>query len=133
MSKRSDKLKIAIVDDSDFARKAVIEILESEGFNVVGSAGSAEDGIALSATTDANLFLVDVVMPERSGLEMAKVLSEKSMSSIYIIMMSSLNMEKIVIESLSSGAIDFIPKPFTREELIKAVEKIEETIDSEGL
>lgn len=131
MAKRSDKLKIAVVDDSDFARKTVVEILESEGFNVVGTASSAEEGISLSATTEANLFLIDIVMPERSGLEMAKLLSEKSMGSVSIIMMSSLNMEKIIIESLSSGAIDFIPKPFTKEQLIQAVEKIEDTMEGD--
>ncbi len=122
--KKTQELKIAVIDDSEFSRKSIIEILEGEGYNIVGQAGSAEEGLALGATTGTNLFIIDVIMPERSGLEMAKVISEKSMNAS-IIMMSSLNMESIVIESISNGALDFLPKPFTPQDLIKAVNKIE--------
>jgi FixJ family two-component response regulator len=44
--------------------------------------------------------------------------------------MSSLNIESIVIESISNGAIDFLQKPFEREDLIKAVEKIERLLET---
>lgn len=122
--KKDRELKIAVVDDSEFSRKSIVEILEGEGFNVVGQAGSAEEGLSLSATSGADVFIIDVIMPERSGIEMAKVLTEKTMN-VSIIMISSLNMESIVIESISSGAIDFLAKPFLPEDLIKAVRKIE--------
>lgn len=122
-NKKDQDIRIAVVDDSEFSRKSIVEILEGEGYNVVGSAGSAEEGLTLGATTGANIFIIDVIMPDRSGLEMAKVLSEKSLGAS-IIMISSLNMESIVIESISSGALDFIPKPFLPEDLIKAVDKI---------
>lgn len=125
MADKNDReLKIAVIDDSEFSRRSIVEILEAEGFNVVGQAGSAEEGISLGATSGADVFIIDVIMPERSGIEMAKVLSEKTMNAS-IIMMSSLNMESIVIESISSGAIDFLAKPFLPEDLIKAVRKIE--------
>lgn len=122
--KKTNELRIAVVDDSEFSRRSIVEILENEGFNVVGQAGSAEEGITLGATTGANLFIIDVIMPERSGIEMAKVLSDKTMSAS-IIMISSLNMESIIIESISSGALDFLPKPFLPEDLIKAVRKVQ--------
>jgi two-component system chemotaxis response regulator CheY len=121
--KNSQEIKIAVIDDSEFSRRSIVEILEGEGYNVVGTAGSAEEGLSLGATTGANVFIIDVIMPDRSGLEMAKVLSEKNLNAS-IIMISSLNMESIVIESISSGALDFLPKPFMPEDLIKAVDKI---------
>ncbi|MDC1173751.1 response regulator [Bacteriovoracaceae bacterium] len=127
---RNSKLNIVVVDDSDFSRNSVVSILEDEGFNVVGQAASAEDGIALSGTTDANLFLIDVVMPQRSGIELAKILSEKSLGT-HIIMMSSLNIQQVVIESISSGALDFLPKPFSKEDLLKSVEKIDQELSKE--
>lgn len=120
----NDGLRIVVVDDSDFSRRSIVETLENEGYNVVGQASSAEEGVALSSTTDANLFLIDVVMPERSGLELAQILTD-NLSNISIIMMSSLNLEHIVLESISSGAIDFLSKPFDPIDLIKAVEKVE--------
>lgn len=119
-------LKIAVVDDSEFSRKSIVEILESEGYNVVAQASSAEEGLKLGPSSKANLYIIDAIMPERSGIEMAKILCEKSMN-ISIIMVSSLNMESIILESISSGAFDFIPKPFGPEQLLKAIEKVGQT------
>jgi len=52
-----DILKILIVDDSEFNRKTMVNILTEEGFNVVGEASSAEEGIVAAASTKANLIL----------------------------------------------------------------------------
>jgi DNA-binding NtrC family response regulator len=122
-------LKILIVDDSEFNRKAMVNILTEEGFNVVGEANSAETGIVTAASTKANLIFIDIVMPERSGLELAKHFQDKSLANRFIIMMSSLNIESMVIESISNGAIDFLQKPFEKDDLIKSVEKIERLLE----
>ena len=126
-----DKLKILIVDDSDFNRRSMGEILTSEGFNVVGLASSAEEAIQTAHTTKANLIFIDVVMPDISGLELTKHFQEKHTMERFLIMMSSLNIESIVIESISNGAIDFLQKPFERDDLIKAVEKIERLVEKD--
>lgn len=126
-----DKLKILIVDDSDFNRRSMAEILTEEGFNVVGQAKSAEDAIQLAHSSKANLIFIDVVMPDISGLELTKHFQEKQAGERFLIMMSSLNIESIVIESISNGAIDFLQKPFEREDLIKAVEKIERLLEKD--
>lgn len=127
-----DKLKILIVDDSEFNRRNMHDILSSEGFNVVGVAGSAEDALQMAHATKANLIFIDIVMPEISGLELTKHFQEKNVSDRFLIMMSSLNIESIVIESISNGAIDFLQKPFERDDLIKAVEKIERIVEKDN-
>jgi two-component system chemotaxis response regulator CheY len=127
-----DKLKILIVDDSDFNRRTMAEFLTEEGFNIVGVASCAEDAIQIAHTTKANLIFIDVVMPEISGLELTKHFQDKKTIERFIIMMSSLNIESIVIESISNGAIDFLQKPFETEDLLKAVEKIERLVEKEG-
>jgi two-component system chemotaxis response regulator CheY len=71
-------------------------------------------------------------MPEISGLELTKHLQEKTQGEKFIIMMSSLNIESMVIESISNGASDFLQKPFDREDLIKAVEKVERIVEKEN-
>lgn len=123
-----DNLKILIVDDSDFNRRSMVDILTHEGFNVIGQASSAEDAIQIAHSAKPNLIFVDIVMPEISGLELTKHLQEKG-SEKYIIMMSSLNIDSIVIESISNGATDFLQKPFSPEDLIKAVEKVERLVE----
>ncbi len=117
-------VKIAVVDDAEFTRKTVVDILEKSEFDVVGQAGNAEEAIALIASTKANLFLIDVVMPNISGMELAKKLNEVSNRPISIIMMSSLDLENIIIESISNGAIDFLAKPFDAETLNRSVLKV---------
>lgn len=130
-ARNHDKLKILIVDDSDFNRRSMAEILSAEGFNVVGQAKSAEDAIQIAHATKANLIFIDVVMPDISGLELTKHFQEKKSGELFLIMMSSLNIESIVIESISNGAIDFLQKPFEREDLLKAVEKIERLVEKD--
>lgn len=127
-----DKLKILIVDDSDFNRKSMVDILTFEGFNVVGQASSAEEAIQIVHSANPNLIFIDIVMPEISGLELTKHLQEKGGGEKFIIMMSSLNIESIVIESISNGATDFLQKPFDRDDLIKAVEKIERLVEKDN-
>jgi two-component system, chemotaxis family, chemotaxis protein CheY len=124
-----DKIKILIVDDSNFNRRVMSEILTEEGFNVVGSASSAEEAIQVAHTAKPNLFFIDIVMPDISGLELTKHFQEKISGEKFIIMMSSLNIDSIVIESISNGAIDFLQKPFEKEDLIKSVEKIERIVE----
>ncbi|MDD4973062.1 MAG: response regulator [Bacteriovorax sp.] len=123
-----DKLRILIVDDSDFNRRSMAEILTNEGYNVAGQAGSAEDAIQIAHSSKANLIFIDVVMPDISGLELTKHFQEKHTGERFIIMMSSLNIDSIVIESISNGAIDFLQKPFECDDLLKAVEKIERLV-----
>ncbi len=122
---RYKDFKIIVVDDSDFSRKTMIEILEADGFNVVGEANSAEKAIQVAQGTPCNLFILDIVMPDISGIELAKHLNEK-FEDAKIIMVSSLKMENIIIESISNGAVDFIAKPFAPEELIRSVQKLAE-------
>ncbi len=125
-------LKILIVDDSNFNRKNMSDILTEEGFNVVGSASSAEDAIQIAHTSKPNLIFIDIVMPDISGLELTKHFQEKAAGEKFIIMMSSLTIESMVIESISNGAIDFLQKPFERSDLIKAVEKIERLVEKDA-
>jgi len=63
-------------------------------------------------------------MPGSSGLQLAQRLNENKFKGA-VIMMSSLTTESVMIEALSVGAVDFLKKPFSPQELLKAVEKIE--------
>ena len=124
-SVQKNEVYIAVIDDSDFSRKSIIQILEKEGFNIVGEAASAEAALHISRTTSANLYIIDIVMPEISGIELAKHISDQARNrNINIIMISSLKMEHIIVESISNGAIDFLQKPFSKEDLVRSVSKI---------
>ncbi len=129
--RNSPQAKIAVVDDSELSRKTIIEILTAEGLEIVGEASSAERALQIAASTDVNIFLIDVVMPEVSGLELLKHLID-NYQGIYIIIMSSLNSEEINLDAISSGAMDVLQKPFDKDTLIKSVTKIVQRIVKEN-
>ena len=85
----------------------------------------------LTATTGANLFIIDIVMPEISGLELAEKITELAKKKKFIVMISSLKLQSLIIESISSGASDFLEKPFSPGDLINTVEKIEIALQEE--
>jgi two-component system, chemotaxis family, chemotaxis protein CheY len=119
------KLKIVVVDDAEFSRTTIVKILEEAGHEVLVQADSAQSALKSPLSAKADLFLIDVVMPEISGIELAKVVREQ-FENAAMIMMSSLNLEHIVIESIASGAIDFLRKPFTKLELLASVGRVTE-------
>lgn len=121
------KFKIIIVDDSDFARRTIAGILEGAGFLVIGQGKGAEEAIKLTITTPPDLLILDVVMPELSGIDVAKFIMEKKIKTA-IMMVSSLTSDHIILDSIRNGASDFLKKPFTKDDLISAVEKIGDNI-----
>ncbi len=123
---KEESLKIVIIDDSNLSRKTISEILTSENYNVVAEAESAKMALSLVGTVECDLYIIDVVMPKMSGIELAKIINEKNPESS-ILMISSLNMENIIIESISNGAVDFLIKPFNQKDLLDSVNKINQS------
>ena len=123
MDAEIEKFKILIVDDSDFSRTNISSMLESDRYQVIGEAESAKEAIDILKDRSAHIAIVDIVMPEVSGIELAEYLHE-NFSDLAIIMISSLGQESIIIDSISAGASDFIQKPFKKEELITSIDKV---------
>ena len=114
---------IMIVDDSEFSKRTMAKILKDNGFNVKAEAGSAEEAISILKNNHCDLFIIDIVMPETSGLELAKIIKD-STSDPKIIMISSLTEETIIMDAINSGAQDFIQKPFAPQTLITSITKL---------
>lgn len=120
-------INVLIVDDSGFSRKVLSEMISKAGFNVVGEAENAQMAIDIANERKIDIAIIDVVMPEVSGIELTELLC-KSLRKLKVIMISSLAQENIVINSISAGAIDFIQKPITEDVLVHSLEKITEEI-----
>jgi two-component system chemotaxis response regulator CheY len=114
--------RILIIDDSEFSRKSIAQVLERNGFNVIGTAESANTAIEIMKQQEANIFIIDLIMPDISGMEFAKTIIEKYTKSV-VIMISSLPHEHIVLEAISIGVIDFLHKPISESNLINSLER----------
>jgi two-component system chemotaxis response regulator CheY len=123
--------RILIVDDSDFSRNTISRMLEDDRYNIIGEAASAKEATNILKDRKAHIAIIDIVMPEVSGIELAQYISD-NFGETSIIMISSLGQENIVIDSISAGASDFIKKPFKKDELIASVEKIISSIEEDN-
>lgn len=123
MEEAEKKCRILIVDDSDFSRKSISEMLNEPGYDVIGEASNGREAINVLKESKADIIILDVVMPEMSGFELAEFITQ-NFSDVSIIMISSLAQENVVIDAISSGASDFIQKPFTQKTLINSIDKV---------
>lgn len=110
--------KILIVDDDEKIRNLISIYLENEGYKTI-KANDALEALKVLAEDNIDLIILDIMMPKMDGIEACmKIREEKNMP---IIMVSAKSEELDKIYGLSSGADDYITKPFNPMELIARV------------
>lgn len=127
-----EHLRIVVVDDSDFSRSLIIKMLKDVGFNVVGEAASAASALQVIKDKKPHVVITDIVMPEISGIELTEKINQ-DYKDIYVIVISSLSQEHVVLEAISAGASDFIAKPINQHQLVDSLEKIKSLIKKEDI
>jgi PAS domain S-box-containing protein len=116
--------RILIVDDERADRRLLEVILTSEGFDIATAASGAE-ALALVVQTPPDLIVLDVVMPETDGYEVAvKIKGNPATRNIPIIMVTTLDDHDAKMLGLSAGAEDFLTKPVDRTELCMRVRNL---------
>ena len=115
--------RILIVDDASFMRMMVKDILIKNGYEIAGEAENGHKAIEAYKETQPDLVVMDITMPECDGITAVKEI-KKFDSSAKIIMCSAMGQQAMVIESIQSGARDFIVKPFQAERVIEAIRKV---------
>ena len=113
--------KILVVEDNDEMRELVLRLLKSEGYRVA----SARDGREMErALRDEKigLVLLDVMLPDRDGLQLCRDL--RSHSSIPVIILSAKGDEIDRVVGLKMGADDYLGKPFSSPELLARIESV---------
>lgn len=116
-----DKIRILIVDDEERIRDACEMVLEDEGYQVV-TADNGKLGLEMIEEEHFDLMLLDLMMPVLSGFDMLPILKEKHPDTAVIVITGYATVEHS-IEAMKKGAFDFIPKPFTTDQLRSVVSK----------
>ena len=114
---------ILICDDAAFMRMMIKDILTKNGYNVAGEAENGAKAVEKYAELKPDLVPMDITMPEMDGIEALKKI-KASDPSASVIMCSAMGQQAMVIESIQSGAKDFIVKPFQADRVIEAVQKV---------
>ena len=114
---------ILICDDAAFMRMMIKDILTKNGYNIVGEAENGAKAVEKYAELKPDLVLMDITMPEMDGIEALKKIKAAD-ANASIIMCSAMGQQAMVIESIQSGAKDFIVKPFQADRVLEAVQKV---------
>ncbi|HBZ52583.1 MAG TPA: two-component system response regulator [Eubacterium sp.] len=114
---------ILICDDAAFMRMMIKDILTKNGYNVVGEAENGAKAVEKYDECKPDLVLMDITMPEMDGIQALRKIKEKDPNAV-VIMCSAMGQQAMVIDSIQSGARDFIVKPFQADRVIEAVKKV---------
>jgi two-component system chemotaxis response regulator CheY len=117
------KYKVLIVDDSMFIAKQLGQILQSEGFEVVGTAGDGAQGVEQFKALQPDLVTMDITMPVMDGVSALEKILENDKEA-RVIMVSALGKEDVVKKCLLMGAKSFIIKPLDRAKVLERVVSI---------
>ena len=110
--------RILIVEDDDHIRSAMRLMFEGEGFDV-DDAPSGEMGVAMFTRMNADVAVIDLMLPEMTGFATCEAI--RAHSDIPIVIVSARDNTSDVVLGLESGADDYVTKPFVPEELLARV------------
>jgi FixJ family two-component response regulator/glycine cleavage system H lipoate-binding protein len=114
-----DKKDIILVDDEDVVLDSTLRILKSEGYSLDG-VSTAEDAIELLDEKSYRMMITDLMMPGISGFQLLEKVRDKFPLMPIIIITGYATLNNIM-DSFNRGAFDFIPKPFSFDELLSVV------------
>ncbi len=113
--------KILVIEDEEFVRENIIELLDAEGFEVIG-AENGRLGVDLAKVLVPDLILCDVMMPELDGYGVLTTLRQDSgIATIPFILLTAKAAKADWRQGMELGADDYLTKPFTRAELLGAI------------
>ncbi|MBC8590332.1 response regulator [Wansuia hejianensis] len=118
MSKR-----VLIVDDAIFMRMKLKDILEKNGYEVVGEAQNGMEAVEKYQAEKPDIVTMDITMPEMDGVAALKAIKQIDPNA-KVIMCSAMGQQTMVMEAIQSGALDFIVKPFDTDRVIQSLNKI---------
>jgi two-component system chemotaxis response regulator CheY len=114
--------RVLIADDASFMRQMIRDIIEPEGFQVVGEASDGVEVVEKFKELHPDIVMMDIVMPKRSGIDAVKGIVAMDPTA-RVVMCSALGQETLVMEAIQAGAKDFIVKPFKPESVVATLRK----------
>jgi DNA-binding NarL/FixJ family response regulator len=121
---KRDKITIVVADDHPFFREGLIKVLEfDKRFIVLEEAKNGEELISKVKYLKPDLAIADVTMPIKNGIEATKEIKDMGMAT-EIIALSMHNDEKLILQMLQAGAMGFLEKNISKEELYRAIETV---------
>lgn len=114
------KRRVVIAEDEAIIRLDLKEMLEEEGYEVVGEAGDGQRAVELVEEHRPDLVVLDVKMPVLDGISAAELITEQRLAPV--LMLTAFSQRELVERARDAGAMAYLVKPFQKSDLVPAIE-----------
>jgi AmiR/NasT family two-component response regulator len=112
--------RVVIAEDEALIRLDLLEMLEEEGYVVVAQASDGEQAIALTQQHRPDLVVLDVKMPRLDGISAAERIAAARLAPVVVL--TAFSQRELVERARDAGAMAYVVKPFTKADLMPALE-----------
>jgi two-component system, response regulator PdtaR len=113
-------IRIVLAEDEAIIRLDLRETLQEEGYEVVGDVGRGDQAVEMVESLKPDVAIFDIKMPGMSGLEAAKIVSDKKICPV--VMLTAFSQREIIEQARDAGALAYLVKPFQKTDLVPAIE-----------
>jgi AmiR/NasT family two-component response regulator len=113
-------VRVVIAEDEAIVRLDLKEILEEEGYAVVGETGRGDEAVDLVRQHRPDLAILDIKMPGADGLTAARQIGAERLSAVLIL--TAFSQRNLIDQARQAGALAYLVKPFQKSELLPAIE-----------
>lgn len=113
-------VRVVIAEDEAIVRLDLKEILEEEGYDVVGETGRGDEAIELVRKERPQLAILDIKMPGADGLTAARAITSERLAAVLIL--TAFSQRDLIDQARQAGALAYLVKPFQKSELLPAIE-----------
>ncbi|MDX3074340.1 ANTAR domain-containing response regulator [Streptomyces sp. NPDC088354] len=112
--------RVVIAEDEALIRLDLKEMLEEEGYSVVGEAGDGETAVKLAEELRPDLVILDVKMPVLDGISAAERIAKNKIAPV--LMLTAFSQRELVERARDAGAMAYLVKPFSKSDVVPAIE-----------
>ena len=114
------RVRVVLAEDEAIIRLDLKETLKEEGYDVVGDTGRGDRAVELVGELDPDVVILDVKMPGLDGIEAARRIAASHDTAVVIL--TAFSQRELIDRAIEAGALAYLVKPFSRSELVPAVE-----------
>jgi response regulator NasT len=113
-------VRVVIAEDEAIIRLDLKELLEEEGYEVVGETGRGDEAVELVKQLEPDLAILDIKMPGLDGLSAAREISGERRAAVVIL--TAFSQRDLIEQARDAGAVAYLVKPFQKHDLLPAIE-----------
>ncbi|MDR1791242.1 MAG: response regulator [Propionibacteriaceae bacterium] len=118
--KDAGPLQVLVAEDESLIRMDLVELLQSEGYTVIGEAPDGEKAVELARELQPDLVVMDIKMPKMDGISAASIIAEERIAPV--VMLTAFSQRDLVEKARDAGAMAYVVKPFSAADLVPSIE-----------